>query len=272
MAWFYLSDGVPLWYEDRGTGPAILLVPGWTYTTRFYDQQINDLSVDHRVIAVDLRGAGNSGKTRSGHSLSQYAADLLELVTYLELRDVTVVAWAMAVSVSLHALSRDQSRFAGLVWVDHSPRFFTANDWPYALNGDLDPWMWDEQIQALQRDRPTETRSLLVSCFNVAPSTDDLDWMTAELLKTPTEVMAHMLATVANVDVRPMLPHVSVPVLLINGRHSIVPFAVGEWVSQQIPKARKVVFDLSGHLPYLEEPERFNREVRTFVKEVCIRR
>ncbi len=267
MAWLYLRDDVPIWYEDSGEGPVILFVPGWTFTTRFYDAQLRDLARDHRVVAVDLRGAGNSAKTREGHSLSNYAADLLDFLERLGLTDVVLVAWAMAVSVSVHLLARDHSRIRGLVWVDHSPRFFTSPDWPFALHGTLDPWAWDEQILALQLNRSRATRDLLSSSFFEAPRDADLDWMTAELMKTPTEVMSAMLATVANVDLRPFLPRIEVPVLLVNGRHSIVPVAVAEWIMQQVPTARSVVFENSGHVPYVEEPDRFNLEVRRFVAE-----
>lgn len=267
MAWFPLPDGVPLWYEDQGAGPVILLVPGWTYTTRFYDEQLRDLSRDHRVVAVDLRGAGNSGKTPHGHSLSQYATDLLDLVEGLDLQDVTVVAWAMGVSVSLHAVVRDADRLSRLVWVDHSPRFFASHDWSFGLHGDLDPWQWDQQIQELQMNRPSATRALLSSCFHRPPPPTDLDWMTAELMKTPSEVMATMLATVANVDLRPLLPAVQIPVLMINGRHSIVPVQVGHWLASQLPKGRAAILEDAGHLPYIEQPGAFNQLVRDFVAE-----
>jgi non-heme chloroperoxidase len=267
MPWFQLSDGVPLWYEDQGAGPVILLVPGWTYTTRFYDFQVADLCRDHRVVSVDLRGAGNSGKTPDGHSLSQYAADIIELSSALGLRDITAVGWAMAVSVLVHAIQRSPNCFSRLVWVDHSPRFFIASDWAFALNGNLDPWTWDTQVRALQDNRPAATRALLVDCFWKRPSDTDLDWMTAELLKTPTEVMTTMLATVANVDLRPLLVGLTLPVLCVNGRHSMVPVEVGAWLATTLPRARCVVMEKSGHQPYLEEPDRFNQLIRDFARE-----
>jgi non-heme chloroperoxidase len=86
-----LPDGVPLYFEDHGEGKPIALVSGWTITTRFWERQVADLARDHRVVAIDLRGAGNSGKTPDGHSLAGYASDLDELFRQLDLRDVTLV-------------------------------------------------------------------------------------------------------------------------------------------------------------------------------------
>ena len=114
-----LSDGVPLYFEDHGDGEPLVLVPGWTITTRFWERQVADLARDHRVVTLDLRGAGNSGKTPDGHSLAGYASDLDELLRHLDLRDVTLVAWAMGVSVSLSYLVGQSFESDGEVYDYH---------------------------------------------------------------------------------------------------------------------------------------------------------
>src|SRR5262245_44774959 len=167
MPYLELPDGVPLYYEEHGTGEPIVLVPGWTITTRFWQRQVADLARDYRVVTLDLRGAGNSGKTPDGHSLPGYAADLAELLGALDLAGATLVAYAMGVSVAVHLLaSADGGRVARFVWVDHSPRFFTAPDWPYALFGDLTAAAFDETVARLRHGRPTVTRELLDVIFD----------------------------------------------------------------------------------------------------------
>src|SRR6188472_2114802 len=102
MPYLELPDGLPLYYEEAGSGPDLLLVPGWTMTTRFWQRQTADLASDHHVVAFDLRGAGSSGKTPDGHSLAAYGDDLRFVIETLGLEDATVVGWAMAVSVAVH--------------------------------------------------------------------------------------------------------------------------------------------------------------------------
>lgn len=259
MAYLELRDGLPLYYEDRGAGSPIVLVPGWTITTRFWERQVADLTRDHRVVTLDLRGAGNSGKTPDGHSLSSYAEDLNELLRRLELWDVTLVGFAMAVSVSVHYLvAHGRERVTRFVWVDHSPRFFVAPDWPYALFGDLTPLQLDETLCQLRSERPRATRELLGVMFS-----PEEEWMLPELMKTPTEVATAMLAAVANVDLRPLLPQLELPVLLVNGRHSVVPYKVGGWLEEHLPCARRVVLE-GGHAPFWDDPAGFNAAVREF--------
>lgn len=261
MPYLELRDSVPLYFEDYGAGQAILLVPGWTLTTRFWERQIEDLARHYRVVTLDLRGAGNSGKTPEGHSLSSYADDLDELLRQLDLNDAILVGFAMGVSVVVHYLvAHGRARVAGLVWVDHSPRFYATRDWPYALFGDLTPQRFDQTLRGLWHDRRATTRELLAVMFKSPAS-----WMYDELMKTPTEVAAAMLAAVASTDLRPLLPELDLPALVVNGRRSVVPFEVGGWLAQQLPHARSVVLAEAGHGPFWDDAAGFNQAVREFV-------
>ena len=260
MSYLELRDGVPLYYEEHGAGRAIVLVPGWTLTTRFWHRQIEDLSREYRVVTLDLRGAGNSGKTPEGHSLSGYADDLEELFGHLGIENAILVGYAMGVSVAVHYLvAHGRSRLAGLVWVDHSPRFYRTPDWPYALFGDLMPRQFDETIRGLWHDRGAAARDLLGVMFQTPE-----DWMYPEVMKTPTDVAAAMLAAVAATDLRPLLPAIDVPTLFVNGRHSVVPCEVGEWLADKVPQARRVVLE-AGHGPFWDDSTGFNEALRSFV-------
>jgi non-heme chloroperoxidase len=107
MAYIETPDGVPLYYEDRGNGEAILLIHAGTMNAEYWWQKNTPkLAGSHRMIAVDLRGHGLSGKTDEGHKLSQYARDVRHLQEMLELAEVTLVGWSMGASVILDYFTR----------------------------------------------------------------------------------------------------------------------------------------------------------------------
>jgi pimeloyl-ACP methyl ester carboxylesterase len=57
----------------------------------------------------------------------------------------------------------------------------------------------------------------------------------------------------------PPLSTLAPPAMIVWGRHDrIIPVAAAERFAQQLPRARKVIFEASGHLPHEEEPDRFN--------------
>lgn len=260
MPYLELRDGIPLFYEEQGHGRPIVLVPGWTLTSRFWARQVEDFATDHRVVTLDLRGAGRSGKTPQGHSLSGYADDLNELLQHLDVGNAILVGYAMGVSVCAHYLvAHGRERTDGFVWIDHSPRFYATPDWPYALFRDLTPQAFDETIRRLGSDRPAATRELIAVMFKQPE-----DWMYAELMMTPTEVAATMLALVAATDLRPLLPQLDLPTLLVNGAQSVVPYEVGSWLERHLPNARRVILEEAGHGPFWDDPISFNQAVREF--------
>ncbi|MEQ1353651.1 MAG: alpha/beta hydrolase, partial [Candidatus Acidiferrum sp.] len=66
---FVTSDSVTLHYFDAGSpqSPAIVLIPGWTMPADIFEPQINDLSKNFHVIALDPRSQGDSQKTPEGN-------------------------------------------------------------------------------------------------------------------------------------------------------------------------------------------------------------
>jgi pimeloyl-ACP methyl ester carboxylesterase len=57
------NDGVELHWEERGSGPAVILVPYWSYEPRVWNPVTSELESDHRVIRYDDRGTGQSERT-----------------------------------------------------------------------------------------------------------------------------------------------------------------------------------------------------------------
>lgn len=103
------DDGTELHAEVFGPddAPTVVLVHGWMETTRFWTNQIQELSPDLRVVALDLRGHGRSAESASGdYSTDAFAADLgavldtcvpegeRAVVAGHSLGAMTLVAWA----------------------------------------------------------------------------------------------------------------------------------------------------------------------------------
>jgi non-heme chloroperoxidase len=87
-----MSDGTEIYYKDWGSGQPIVFAHGWPLSADAWDAQMLFLGGEgFRVIAHDRRGHGRSSQPWDGNTMDQYADDLAELITALDLTDVILV-------------------------------------------------------------------------------------------------------------------------------------------------------------------------------------
>ena len=90
------KDDIALYYEDCGTGDPVILIHGWPLSHRMWDDQISALvEAEHRVIAYDRRGFGQSDKPWNGYDYDTLAADLKRLIDQLKLDNISLVGFSM---------------------------------------------------------------------------------------------------------------------------------------------------------------------------------
>lgn len=268
MAHFETNDGVPIYYTDNGSGDPILLIHGWTMNGGYWFQKNEPaLAEDHRVITMDLRGHGRSGKTNDGHTLAQYARDVRELLETEALTGVTPVGWSMGTAVLLNYFEQFGSdRLDRAVFVDQSPKFHNDEEWSHGLLGEFSGDAATELATNLEYNRASAAKPFIEAMFTEPPDGETVDEMYAETTKTPTDVTTEIFLDMTYSDLRPVLDTIDVPVLLLYGEQSkIFPTDVGAWLEGAIPEATHVPFAESGHCPFWEEPEKFNDEIAAFV-------
>ena len=143
MAVFKTNDNVEIYYEVRGEGRPLFLLPGWTCTTKFWQKNVEELSKTCKVIAMDMRGHGQSEKVMHSHRISRYAMDVKNLLDYLDVEDVTVLGWSMGASILWSYIELfGNHRISGLICVDQSPAQYTGPDWQWGQKGCYDVEMF----------------------------------------------------------------------------------------------------------------------------------
>jgi len=96
---FTTSDGVRLHYIEAGTGDVLVMIPGWSQTAAQFKHQIAGLSDRYRVIALDMRGHGDSDKPTHGYRIHRLSADVHEFIVANNLKNVTLAGHSMGCSV-----------------------------------------------------------------------------------------------------------------------------------------------------------------------------
>jgi non-heme chloroperoxidase len=90
------STNIDLYYEDHGTGQAVVLIHGYPLDGRSWEKQTAALlDAGYRVITYDRRGFGQSSQPTVGYDYDTFAADLNTLLETLDLRDVVLAGFSM---------------------------------------------------------------------------------------------------------------------------------------------------------------------------------
>src|SRR5262245_40597668 len=117
-------DGMNLYYLDEGPriSSGLFLIHAGPFNSKFWRNNIPELARQFRVVAMDVRGHGESGKTEEGHSFGQYARDARYVSERLGLDRFLAVGWSLGGTVFWSYMQQyGQENVAGYVNVDQLP-------------------------------------------------------------------------------------------------------------------------------------------------------
>lgn len=233
----------------------------------WWHRNLGALAELHRVVALDFRGHGRSGKTPDRHTVEDYADDVHALMEGLGLEGATVVGWSLGGKV-LTALARRHGvrRITRAALVDDPPRLMASADWPYPVFGGFGPSDLIAFCHRVRFDRAALTREFIAGTFASPPAGESADRMYAEAMAAASDAIIGALTSSAYAKADLDLPLLTMPVLLVYGArsHACHPNLPGHLLSL-LPDALLERFDESGHAPFFEEPERFNAALSDFV-------
>lgn len=254
---FETSDGVTLHYLESGSGPPLVLVPGWTMPAEIWHFQIQHFASTHRVVALDPRGQGRSDTPAHGYQPSRRALDIKELLVHLGGTPAIVAGWSLAmqeVLVMTHEYGTEHVR--AVVLVDHLIDFEASGLASRFIN--------------LQTNREVWTRNFIRAIHNTPQSEEYLETMTQAALSTPTNAAAIMIANLilmGPTDLRPALNALDRPALVINSSQD---WAVeqAEMVRKGWPEIQVVVIDDTSHALFVDKPDEFNHALEQFIESL----
>jgi pimeloyl-ACP methyl ester carboxylesterase len=160
------SAPIELYYEDHGTGPAVVLLHGWPVDSRSWEPQLHPLlAAGYRVITYDRRGFGRSSRPTTGYDFNTLADDLDAVLTLLDLHDTTLVGFSLGTGeMARYIGTRGTERLSSCVFIESlAPSF---------VKSDQNPRGVDEAAvaavqQAILDDRPAWLTGLLADFLNL---------------------------------------------------------------------------------------------------------
>ena len=272
----------------EGDGGTVILTHGYCLTEAVWHYQKRDLAGGpYDLVTWDLPGHGHSPALPPGRLTLDLAADSLARVVeeYGDPGGVVLVGHSLGGVVTLAYLVRHaeacRDLVRGIVVVSTPVTYFArsaAGRWPGAsvearalgkvVQAVVESDLFDRVVG---RDVGGSDLSLSYRLvrwgFGRRPSPSHVRFVRDQVASVPPEVRRDTYRIMAGYDLRPDLPAIRVPALVVTGRRDrLVNPEEAREMARRLPRGRLVELDDAGHAPILEQHERFSRELDRFAR------
>jgi pimeloyl-ACP methyl ester carboxylesterase len=252
---FRTIDGLQIRCADSGgsSETMVLLTSPWPESLYAFAPMWSTLAANARLFAIDLPGFGASERREDLLSPRAMGDFLSRLITEADLGTPHVVAPDVGCSAALFAAAGHSEQIASLIVGEGGVAV------PIDLGDPLRSWVLEPD---LERYRGTDSHVFVNAAIDTVEGgvADDIraDYLASYEGDRFVESMRYVRAYPEQLpELAELLPHIDVPVTLVNGRHDhIVPPSNVEFLHARLPNSRIELID-AGHFVWEEEPAQY---------------
>lgn len=246
--------------EVTGDGPPILFVHGFPISGEMWRPTVERLGGGWRCIVPDLRGHGRSGVSESV-TITQFADDLAELLDALdERRPVVLAGLSMGGMIAFEFFRRHQPRLRALVLCNTRANAET----PAGVA------RREAVAQTALRDGTRAVVEQMKGLFAPTFPAEQSAYWTNLMAQTPAQgAAAASRAMGSRVESFSTLPKIDCPTLVVAGaQDTFTPVETLREIRRGIPGSRFEIIENAGHVPPVEQPERFAAVLRESLETI----
>ncbi|MBX9844746.1 MAG: alpha/beta hydrolase [Xanthobacteraceae bacterium] len=246
---------------SRGQGRPVVFLHGLGGSSRSWEPQLRNMGDRYHCIAPDLPGYGASPET-SPMSFSAWSDALARLLDAMRLDRVVLVGHSLGGMLAQEFMIDHPARVSKLLLSCTRPAFGRKD-------GNFQKEFIAARLKKLEeggtmRDVAEEAAPTL---FSPSAGREAIDSAVVTMAQVPEKTYRAALDCLVAFDRKEALARIEVPTLLLSAEHDrAAPPLVMERMAERIPHARHASMSGLGHLPNIEAPERFDREVTAFIE------
>ncbi len=284
---YALINGAKIWYEISGEGDPLLLIPGGPgFSHLYFTPHFAKFSDRFRIIYFDGFGRGKSDRAKSPdeYSINRDVEDIEALRKNLSIDKLNIFG---------HSYGGIAAQAYALKYPEHVKKLILSNTMFTSemcqamitnLNAEIQnqyPEIWEKLKLIRERDRKSSTLEYVVTSSAVSLQlgyfydASNAQRLAGDQYSFNPEVYFALAGDDAgfvmggdlgNLDFSSRLKEIEIPALVIGGRFDRV--CLPKYVLQYkkyMPQAKFVMFENSGHFPYIEETQKFYETIEAFL-------
>ncbi len=280
-------NDINIYYEIHGEGEPLLLVEGLGYSKWMWFKQIPDFSREYKVIVFDNRGVGNTDNPDTEYTIETMADDAAGLLKALKIESAHLLGISMGGFIAQEIALKYPNMVKSLVLGSTS---FSGRDIMHkGSNSLLSAFVELWGIMPAMLEFGGKGASPMINSFGISPEkkiryglslaftpeylnthAEEIDRIVELRLANPQPLYAWKRQLLAGMkfDATDRVYQIKVPTLVVTGSEDrVVPPESSKRLSEIIPNSRFVEIEGTGHLPFIEKAEEFNKIVLGFLQE-----
>lgn len=288
---FVEVNGAKLWYESQGSGEPLILIAGGPGLAHYFHPDFSVLADSYRVVCFDAFGRGKSDRAQSPsqYTFERDVEDIEGLRKALHLGKINLLGHSYGGMVAQAYALKYPDAVSKLILVDalYSGEMWQANN--DHSNSEIQsqfPEVWEkvQQLRSMGLHSSAKEHQLAYDVPLGLMYFHDAS-IAEKLSKNPPDMNPEVYyqiagddadffigGDIAKLDFRTRLKDLRMPVLIVTGRYdrvAIPRFAIE--FKRFAPQAQFVMFERSGHFPFMEEPQPFFDTLRKFLGQASTR-
>ena len=261
---FTASTEVELYFETRGTGEPLVLIPGFASGAWSWQWQVDELAALFRVITFDPRGVARSKMADGGAiSIEDIAGDIAAILDELEIEKTNVLGISFGGFVAQEFALKYPSRLKKLVLASTS---FGGPNHVLPAAEVLASFASTEGMNSADRIRRYLTQAFSQEFVTRRADVVERFCSLRQSNKVPENVYMQQLQSAMAFSTEERVSSISSETLVLTGDvDSVVPAQNSYNLAAKLPKARIAVIQAAGHMAFVERADEFNRIVRDFL-------
>lgn len=240
------ADSVPISYRTRGEGePALVFVHGWACNQSYWDAQVEYFAKQHKVVTLDLAGHGEWGSEREQWTIEAFGADVVAVVTHLNLQQVVLIGHSLGGPVVVEAARHLPDRVVGVVGID------TLQN----VELKATPEQIVQILTPLRENSSEFIRKIVPSMFPLGSDPEVIERIVADMSSVPQDVVVNTMKASLEFDLAQASQELHVPVRCINSDKFPTDLDANR---RHLESFKVVLVPESGHFFFLEHPQAFN--------------
>ena len=262
-------DGVRVHYQEKGMGTPLVLIHGYTSSTYSWKDVFEPLSRNFRVIALDLKGFGFSGKPDGDYTRRGQAQLVTHLRDHLGIEKAWLGGNSMGGEVALNVALANPNRVGGLILIDTAG--FEVKGSSSLAPAYVRIPVVGRVLTALALTSDKVVREGVEKCFfdDAKVTAERVAYYYRPLTTRGGQLAALRARTQAGqFPIVQDLGRVNARTLIIWGAEdAVIPLEAGRTMNSLIKGSKLVIIEKCGHVPQEEMPERVVDEIVSFIGE-----